>query len=244
MFRRTAGRRGIPCAGRVSREYRERVRREDRGRRRAQYAEPVFAVVDTDAARGGLYRSDDGGVCGSMSDGIRLWGRCWYFCHVSVDTKDADVVYVSNLALYRSSDGGRSFGAVNVRASAARFKAIKGSPDGDDYHQLWIDPVEPSRMILAADQGASISVDGAATWSTRFNQPTGSSIPLRPIVRFRTTCTRRSRTAVRCGWLRAARTSVSRNAIGSRSSVGSENSAMVPDPRDPDRVYGDQYPPG
>jgi len=120
----------------------------------------VYAIVDAKA--GGLYRSDDRGVTWRLFDADkRLWVRGWYFDHVTVDPRDAQSVYVSNTSVYHSADGG------------ALFTAIKGSPDGDDFHQLWIDPTEPSRMVLGSDQGASVSVDGARSWTTWFNQPTG-----------------------------------------------------------------------
>ena len=120
----------------------------------------VYAILH--AKQGGLYRSDDGGATWRLIDGDRrLWQRGWYFCHVEVDPKNPDVVYVSDTSFYRSRDGG------------AHFTAIKGSPDGDDTHQLWIDPANATHMVLASDQGASVSVDGAETWSTWFNQPTG-----------------------------------------------------------------------
>ena len=120
----------------------------------------VYAIVDAKA--GGLYRSDDGGATWRLADGDkRIWGRGWYFCHVAVDPRDPDSVFISNTSVYHSSDGG------------AHFTAIKGSPDGDDFHQMWIDPSDPARMVLASDQGTSVSLDGAKTWSSWFNQPTG-----------------------------------------------------------------------
>ncbi len=123
-------------------------------------ADRVYVIVD--AKEGGLYRSDDAGQTWSRVNGEpRIWGRGWYFCAVTVDPKDPDTVYVSNTSLYRSRDGGRS------------FTAIKGAPGGDDYHDLWIDPGNPERMIVSSDQGAIVSVDGARTWSSWYNQPTG-----------------------------------------------------------------------
>ncbi|MDP9016808.1 MAG: hypothetical protein M3N19_00615 [Candidatus Eremiobacteraeota bacterium] len=120
----------------------------------------VYAIVD--AQKGGLYRSDDGGGTWKLADGEnRIWGRGWYFEKVAVDPKDSDTVYVSNTALYRSTNGG------------ADFAAIKGAPGGDDYQGVWIDPTDGSRMILASDQGAVISVNRAQTWSSWYNQPTG-----------------------------------------------------------------------
>jgi len=120
----------------------------------------VYAIVD--ARRGGLYRSDDAGLSWKLVDNDpRIWKRGWYFSNVAVDPHDRDVVYVSNTSLYRSSNAGTS------------FAAIKGAPGGDDYHLLWIDPTDSDRMILASDQGVIVSVNGARTWSSWYNQPTG-----------------------------------------------------------------------
>jgi photosystem II stability/assembly factor-like uncharacterized protein len=123
----------------------------------------VFAIVDAKA--GGLYRSDDAGATWRLaSSDSRIWGRGWYFGKVTVDPKNADLVYVSNTGVYRSRDGGQTFG-----------EPFKGSPGGDDYHQLWIYPDDGNRMILGGDQGAVISVDGLnehPTWSSWLNQPT------------------------------------------------------------------------
>ncbi len=63
--------------------------------------------------------------------------------------------------------------AVPVHRRRRDFTAIKGSPDGDDFHQLWIDPTDPARMALGSDQGTTVSLDGGATWTSWFNQPTG-----------------------------------------------------------------------
>src|SRR3954469_24087957 len=72
--------------------------------------------------QGGFYRSDDAGATWTkLSDDTGLWGRGWYFEHVVVDPRNADIVYVSNVALLRSMDGGKS------------WVALRGSPGGDDY---------------------------------------------------------------------------------------------------------------
>jgi photosystem II stability/assembly factor-like uncharacterized protein len=124
-----------------------------------QNGKRVYAVVD--AHDGGIYRSDDAGQNWQrLSSDRRVWQRGWYFGGITADPRNPDVVYVMDTAMYRSTDGGE------------HFEPIKAAPGGDDYHSLWIAPDDPQRMILGSDQGAAISVDGATTWSSWFNQPT------------------------------------------------------------------------
>src|ERR1043166_8974096 len=109
----------------------------------------------------GVFRSDDAGVPWTrLSSDERLWGRGWYFEKITADPKNADQVYVMNTSVYRSTDAGKT------------WKAIKGDPTGDDFHQLWINPDDPKRMVLASDQGTVVSVDAAETWSSWYNQAT------------------------------------------------------------------------
>ncbi len=117
--------------------------------------------------QGGFFRSDDAGASWTrISSDQALWGRGWYFEHVTVDPKDADVVYVPNVAVSRSKDGGKT------------WVALRGSPGGDDYHQAWVSPDDSNTMIVASDQGTIITrnakADDAAavTWSSWLNQPT------------------------------------------------------------------------
>jgi photosystem II stability/assembly factor-like uncharacterized protein len=131
----------------------------------------IYAAVD--AKEGGIFRSDDGGTTWNrLSADKRLWDRGWYFEKVIVDPKNADIVYVSNTSVYRSTDAGKT------------WTAIKGAPGGDDYHQLWINPDDPKRMVLGSDQGAIVSVDGAVTWSSWYNQPTAQIYHVAPDYRF------------------------------------------------------------
>ena len=116
----------------------------------------VFAITGA-----GLYRSDDGGLnWRQITKDPRIVGNL-YFGRVFVDPRNADVVYVMQTSLYRSTDGGQT------------FLAFKGAPGGDDYHVMWIDPQNSQRMILGVDQGAVITHNGGQTWSSWFNQSTG-----------------------------------------------------------------------
>jgi photosystem II stability/assembly factor-like uncharacterized protein len=116
----------------------------------------VYAIVTQ-----GLFRSEDGGASWQRSTtDPRILGN-GYFSRVFVDPKNADLVYVAQTSMYRSTDGGRT------------FEAWAGAPSGDDFHVLWINPANPQNMILGVDQGAIISVDGGNTWSSWYNQATG-----------------------------------------------------------------------
>lgn len=124
----------------------------------------VYALIEARGGKGssgGLYRSDDGG--GSwrrVSKDARITERGWYFGEITIDPHNADIVYVPDVSLYRSIDGG------------SRFTAFKGAPGGDDYHELWIDPTNSSRMILGSDQGVVVTLNGGGTWSSWYNQAT------------------------------------------------------------------------
>jgi len=126
-----------------------------------------YGEGDTTPRQGGFFRSDDGGETWTrLSSDMMLWGRGWYFEHVVVDPSDADVVYVSNVVVSRSMDGGKT------------WIALRGSPGGDDYHQAWVSPDDPNTVIVASDQGCIISRNAKTTdarevtWSSWLNQPT------------------------------------------------------------------------
>ncbi len=113
------------------------------------------------AKKSGLYRSDDGGNTWVLANADpRLTSRAWYFNRVTIDPHNPDVLYIPNVALYRSEDGGKT------------ISVVRGAPGGDDYHQLWIDPKNSASMVLGTDQGTTISLNRGQTWSSWYNQPT------------------------------------------------------------------------
>ena len=121
----------------------------------------MYALVEARGDAGGVYRSEDAGANWKhLNSEQRIYGRGSDFACVRVDPKNRDVIYVANTSMYRSDDAGQS------------FTAIKGAPGGDDYHTIWINPLNPDIILLAADQGATISVNRGRTWSSWYNQPT------------------------------------------------------------------------
>ncbi len=113
-----------------------------------------------------------------MSGDTSLWDRGWYFEHVTVDPKNADFVVISNVAVSRTRDGGKT------------WDVIRGSPGGDDYHQPLISPNDSNTMIVCSDQGTVITQNLQAAdpsdiqWSSWLNQPTAQIYHLSVDYRF------------------------------------------------------------
>lgn len=120
----------------------------------------LYATVDA-GANGGIYRSDDAGeTWRKLQSDVRYWGRGSDFAEIKVDPANKDIVYSANVVTWRSQDGGLS------------WSAFRGAPGGDDYHRIWINPLNPRIMLIASDQGAIITVNGGETFSSWYNQPT------------------------------------------------------------------------
>jgi photosystem II stability/assembly factor-like uncharacterized protein len=125
-------------------------------------SQPQRIYASVEARKGaGVYRSDDGGESWTqVNDDRRIGGRGPGAMGIAVAPDNPEVVYVANTSTYRSTDGGHT------------FTAIKGAPGGDDYQRIWINPRNPQIIALTSDQGATISLNGGATWSSWYNQPT------------------------------------------------------------------------
>jgi photosystem II stability/assembly factor-like uncharacterized protein len=109
----------------------------------------------------GMFRSDDGGEHWTRAtDDPRLIGG-GQFHDVTVDPRNANILFATQTSLYRSTDAGKT------------WESYTGAPSGADFNYVWIDPTNDKYMILAVDQGTEISMDGGRTWTTWFNQPTG-----------------------------------------------------------------------
>ena len=118
----------------------------------------VYALIEHEQQQG-MYRSDDYGDSWIFTArNFDITSRSWYYMHLTACPQDADTVWVNNLRLWKSIDAGKSFAQV-------------GTPHGDN-HDLWIDPKNPLRMVQGNDGGACVSLNGGASWSSIFNQPT------------------------------------------------------------------------
>ncbi len=187
----------------------------------------IYASVEAKDSLGGIFRSDDGGDSWQRVNGDQTFAiRPWYYSQVTADPKNENVVYVMNLQVHRSIDGGRTFRRVRV-------------PHGDT-HQMWIAPNDPDRLINGNDGGATVSLDGGKTWSSIYNQPTAQFYHVTTDTRF----------PYRIYGAQQDNTTIS---IASRSDwgaiterdwwnvAGCENAYIAVDPRDPAITYGGCY---
>ena len=182
----------------------------------------LYADVDSEA-NGGLWRSDDGGANWQRVNPNPAFSN-YYFNRLTVDPRDADVVYFTGQSMRRCDKGG------------ADCTIFRGSPGGDDYHSVWVDPKNPGHIAEGSDQGASISVNGGRTWSSWYNQPTGQLYHISADNRFPY-------------WVYAGQQDSGTVAIASRSDYGQitwrdwhpvggdERDYDVADPVDPNIVY-------
>jgi photosystem II stability/assembly factor-like uncharacterized protein len=130
----------------------------------------LYATIATtedgayDSAAGlGVFRSDDAGehwyrVTTDPRPALRIGGGD--LALLKVDPHNPDVLYSATVVMQKSTDGG------------VHWTSLRGSPGGDDYQNLWISPDDSQRIALVSDQGGVITVNGGATWSSWLNQPT------------------------------------------------------------------------
>ena len=119
----------------------------------------VYALVEAEKSRAGVYRSDDAGkTWNHMTDYAMITARSWYYMEIFADPVNPDVVYALNAPIFRSSDGGKTF---------EDLKVVHG-----DCHELWINPKNNRNIALADDGGGSISYNYGKNWSSLNNQPT------------------------------------------------------------------------
>ena len=175
-----------------------------------------------------LYRSDDGGDTWSAATTDprpkpRIGGGD--LAIPAIDPKNPDVIYMTSTVTWKSTDGGKT------------WTGFRGAPGGDDYQNIWINPNDSKIIILTSDQGAIVTVNGGETWSSWYNQPTAqlyhvnadNAFPYR-------LCSGQQESGSVC--------------ISSRGNDGEitfrdwhpvaaeEYGYVVPDPLDPDIVYG------
>jgi photosystem II stability/assembly factor-like uncharacterized protein len=103
---------------------------------------------------GQVWRSEDGGHQWSLITRNRnAMGRPHYYSRVAISPDDENEAYFLTASFSVSLDGARTIDVV------PRPRA-----PGGDHHDMWIDPTDGNRMIVAHDQGLSISINRGKTW--------------------------------------------------------------------------------
>jgi photosystem II stability/assembly factor-like uncharacterized protein len=185
----------------------------------------IYSLIENQD--GGMFMSNDAGETWTLtSNDNNIRQRAWYYNKVFVDPKNDNLVYAPNVNLMRSRDGGKTFQSINT-------------PHGD-HHDLWIDPSDGNRMIVADDGGAQVSFDGGANWSTYMNQPTAqiyrvstdNSYPYRILGAQQDNSTVRIKS-------RSSGEGITQNDW--EPTAGAESGYVVADPLNPDIVYGGNY---
>tara|TARA_B100001778_G_scaffold334273_1_gene345082 strand:- start:311 stop:3499 length:3189 start_codon:yes stop_codon:yes gene_type:complete len=185
----------------------------------------IWAMIESN--NGGLFRSDDGGNNWLKVNSNRaLRQRAWYYTRIYADTQNEDKIYVMNVSYGVSKDGGETF-------------QLKNAPHGD-HHDLWIDPNNNMRMVIADDGGAQVSNDGGENWTTYHNQPTSqfyrvttdNSFP------YRVYGAQQDNSTVRINHRSSGR-SITEDDW--ESTAGGESAHLAPDPLNNDIVYGGTY---
>ena len=109
----------------------------------------VYALIETKDE--GLWRSDDGGdTWDHINHDHALLNRPHYYTRCAVAPDDPDEIYFPATRFNMSLDGGKTIKRFN--------------PSGGDHHDIWIDPLIPERMMVANDQGVSISTNRGKSW--------------------------------------------------------------------------------
>jgi photosystem II stability/assembly factor-like uncharacterized protein len=188
----------------------------------------LIATVAHKPAAVEIYRSDDAGANWTqITTDPRPAGRIGGG-DLSVprfNPKDENMIIVTSTVTWKSTDGGKT------------WAGFRGAPGGDDYQNVWINPNNPEIIALASDQGAIITVNGGESWSSWYNQPTAQMYHVNADNAFPyRLCSGQQESGSAC--------------ISSRGNDGEitirewhpvaaeEYGYVVPDPLDPDIVYG------
>ena len=142
--------------------------------------------------------------------------------------KLVDTVIMAATVSWKTTDGGRT------------WSVYKGAPGGEDYQNGWINPENPDIILLAADQGAVVTLNGGETWSSWYTESTAQLYHVAADNAFPVPRVQRAageRVGVRAGEPRQLRGNLDAFATRSRSAWTSTG-YVAPDPLNPDIVYG------
>jgi photosystem II stability/assembly factor-like uncharacterized protein len=190
----------------------------------------VYALIESDSNKeaGGLFVSTNGGqTWNRISNDHRLVQRAWYYIELFVDPRNENTVYVLSASALRSTDGGKTWDTL--------------SGTHGDYHDLWINPNDPTNFIISNDGGSAITFNGGKSWSTESNMPTAQFYRINVDNQFpyRIYAGQQDNSSVSI----ASRELYNGGITGASwtYSAGGESAFLAFDPDKPDLIMGDSY---
>jgi photosystem II stability/assembly factor-like uncharacterized protein len=112
----------------------------------------IVYVISETKSEGELWRSDDAGATWrTVSRDPNINFRPFYYADIRVDPKNPNKLFALSGALYLSEDGGTT------------FRTIARDVHGD-HQAMWIDPLNPNRVLSGSDGGWQVSYDGSKTF--------------------------------------------------------------------------------
>ncbi len=117
----------------------------------------IYATVEAADKKGGIFRSNDRG--GSWERRNEYDVTAMYYARIVADPKNVDRIYVMNVFLMVSDDGGKT-----LRRLGEKSKHV-------DNHDIWIDPNNTDHYLVGCDGGVYESNDRGTNWEFKRNLP-------------------------------------------------------------------------
>ena len=118
----------------------------------------VYAAVEAADGKGGIFRSSDKGANWERRN--EFDSGAMYYARIVPDPKNVDRIFVMNVELRESTDGGKTLHKIN-----------EINHHGDN-HAMWIDPDDTKHWLLGSDGGMYETWDDAKSWQFKANLPT------------------------------------------------------------------------
>jgi len=119
----------------------------------------LYATIEAADHKGGIFRSTDRGATWEKRNGFDVGAM--YYGQIFADPRNQDRIYVMNVRMQVSDDGGKTVHPLGERSKHS------------DNHVIWIDPADPSYYLVGCDGGVYESFDRGATWGFKNNLPLG-----------------------------------------------------------------------
>ncbi len=118
----------------------------------------VYAAIEAADGKGGIFRSNDKGATWERRN--EFDAGAMYYAHVVADPKNVDRIFVMNVNLRESLDGGKT------------LRKVEETNHHGDNHTIWIDPDNTRHWLLGSDGGMYETYDDAQHWQFKANLPT------------------------------------------------------------------------